>query len=151
MNNLYKEIDILFSRRWDDDLTEEQEDEYDDKAETLINDYGWDEVYRTFNIYLRDKCTSAEQVINAAHIFWDFGWYENPIQNPYEFISYFYYRIDFDTEKYDWSDILDSLTTTILPKNGVKEADLFEHPYYMTERDPKMIEAVRLLKQNSNS
>ena len=58
MNDLYKEIDILFSRRWDDDLTEEQEDEYDDKAETLINDYGWDEVYRTFNIYLRDKCSA---------------------------------------------------------------------------------------------
>ena len=151
MKDLYKEINILFSRRWDDDLSEAQEDEYDDKAKALISDYGWDDVYKAFNIYLRDKCSTANQVMNAANIFWDLGWYENPIQNPYEFMSYFYYRINFDTEKYDPSDILDSLATTILPKNGVKEADLFENPYYMPEKDPKMIEAVHLLKQHLSS
>lgn len=52
MNDLYKEIYTLFSRRWDEDLTEEQEDALDDKADELIEEYGWDAVYETFKSYL---------------------------------------------------------------------------------------------------
>lgn len=146
MNDLYKEIYTLFSRRWDEDLTEEQEDALDDKADELIEKYGWDAVYETFKSYLIRECSTPELSVNAAYIFWDFCWYNYPIHDPYEFMSYFYYRIDFNTKQYDASDILDSLTTTVLPKNGISAADLMKHPYYMPESDPEMIAAAERWK-----
>ena len=47
-----------------------------------------------------------------------------------------------ETDKFDGSDILDSIATTILPKNGVQAANLYLNPYYMPENDPEIKAAV---------
>ena len=52
-----------------------------------------------------------------------------------------------DTERYDEADILDSLATSILPKSGCKEVDLYNNPNYLPETDPMLLEAVEMYKQ----
>lgn len=81
--------------------------------------------------------------MNFAHLYWESWWWNYPIKEPYRFMGYFYYRIGMDVEEYDSDqDILDSLSCSILPRSGYKQADLYENPYYIPERDPLMIQAV---------
>ena len=141
-SKLTDKIDFLFNRPWDEDISEEIEDELDNEAAALLSEYGWNEVYPILFEYLKEKCESPEAVINFAHLFWGYRLYEHPIPKPHEFLGYFYYRINFDTSKYDPLDILDSLTTTILPKAGFKEADLYLNTQYMPENDSKIMAAV---------
>ena len=81
--------------------------------------------------------------MNFAHLYWESWWWNYPIKEPYRFMGYFYYGIGMDVEEYDSDqDILDSLSCSILIKSGYKQADLYEDPYYIPERDPLMIQAV---------
>lgn len=138
-NDLNATILFLFNRYWDEDLTEEEEDAFDEEAEAAINTYGWNAVFEAANSYLRNNCKDPESVINFAHHYWIYGWHNNDIPNPYDFLSYFYHVLDFKTAEYDEMDILNSLATTILPRAGYSNADMFINPDYMPESDETMI------------
>ena len=145
-NDINSTILFLFNRYWDDDLTEEQETELDNEAESAINTYGWNTVFAAANSYLRDNCKSPESVINFAHHYWIYGWYKKDIPNPYDFLSYFYHILDFKTTEYDDMDILNSLATTMLPQAGYSNANTYIHTDYMPEFDERMIAEARKFK-----
>ena len=63
-------------------------------------------------------------------------------------LGYFYYRIDFDTEKYDELGILDSLAIDLLPKAGYSYADRLINDEYIPELDPKIIAEVEAYKSS---
>lgn len=140
---LQSKIKHLFECDWDEDLTEEQEDSYDDEADAIINTYGWDIVFEAANSYLRNNCKDPENVINFAHLYWIYGWHNNDIPNPYNFLAYFYHILDFKTAEYDDMDILNSLATTILPRAGYSNADTYIYTDYMPESDERMIAEAR--------
>lgn len=142
MEKLKYAIEILFNRYWDEDLTEDEEDALDASAEAVVSEYGWEAVLLELQAYLIANADSPEKAVNTAHIFWDLRWSEKPIPNPYDFIGLFYYCVNMETDKFDGSDILDSIATTILPKNGVQAANLYLNPYYMPENDPEIKAAV---------
>lgn len=146
MNNLNKELYSLFNIRWDEERTDEEDDLLDEAANNLIEKYGWDAVFSELMTYLQTNCTSPENAVNAAHLIWGYGWYENHIPEPYKFLGFFYNAVDFETSKYDESDILDSLAITILPAQGYDSADLVKNPYYMPESDPQIIAAAKAWK-----
>ncbi len=141
-----KKIEYLFDRYWDEDLTDEEQEKLDQDSKDLVVGYSWKEVYSAATEYLHSKCKTPESVINFASNYWTYGWYDYPIPNPHSFLAYFYFRINYETEKYDTMDILDSLATTILPKAGYTEADLVLNPYYMPENDPKIQSEVNKFK-----
>lgn len=143
-------IHYLFDRYWDEDLSDEEIDQLEQDAEDLVSEYGWDKVYPATVEYLHTNCLTPEQVVNFASNFWTYGWHENPIPEPHKFLGYFYYRINYETSKYDPMDILDSLATTILPKAGFSEADLFLNAQYMPESDPKIRLAAEEYKKNES-
>ena len=147
-SKLTNKIDFLFDRPWDEDISEEMEERLGDEAKALLSEYGWNEVYPVIFAYLKEKCTTPEEAVNFAHLFWGYRLYEQPIANPHEFLGQFYYRIDQETSKYDPLDILDSLATTILPKAGFKEADLYLNTQYMPENDPKILAAIEEYKKS---
>ena len=89
-----------------------------------------------------ENCKTPETVINFAHLYWIYAWHKNPIPNPYEFLGYFYARIDMNTEKYDEMDILDSLALEILPRSGNPNVNLYDNPRYLPETDPLLLKAV---------
>ena len=145
--DLNNQIEYLFNRPWDEDLSYTQEEELLDAAKQLIDETGWPETYSAAISYLHEACVTPESAINFAHLFWGYGWYEKPIPDPHRFLAYFYYRINFDVEKHDSPGILDSLAITIMPKAGYKEADLMRNSQYIPENDPKIIAEVDLLKK----
>lgn len=136
-------LEEIFNRRWDEDLTEDEEILIENKAQALIDKYSWEKVFELSVAYLHSKCTTPEAAVNFACNFWSLGWQDNPIPNPHLFLGYFYHCLNFETSKYDEIDILDSLAITILPRQGSEEANLFKHPYYMPEQDPKIILAAK--------
>ena len=139
-------IEYLFSRYWDKDLSEKDQDKLEQDANDLVKEYGWNEVYSNAMNYLHTKCLTPESVVNFASNYRTYGWYENPIPDPHKFLAYFYYITDYETQKYDPMDILDSLATTILPKASFSEANLVLNTQYMPENDPKIKYEVDLLK-----
>ena len=139
-------IEYLFNRCWNEDTTEEEEAALEQAADDLVSEYGWNRVYTEAVDYLHQKCLTPESVVNFAHLYWFYMWQEKPVPDPYAFLAYFYYRIDWQDGKYDDSDILDSLAVTILPKAGFRDADLFINPRYMPENDPVLQKEVEKLK-----
>ena len=145
-NEFYKEIEFLYNRYWDEELSENDQYNFEDYAEKITKKYGWVKVYDAACNYLYTNCTNPESVINFAHLYWIYGWHEYPISKPYEFLGYFYFRIDMDTEKYDEINILDSLATSILPKSGYAKADLYNNPNYLPETDSMLLDTVEAYK-----
>lgn len=143
---LKEKIMYLFDRYWDEDLQDEEIDKLEQDAEDLVTEFGWPEVYKAVVDYLHSMCRTPESVVNFACNYWNYGWYENPIPDPHRFLGYLYYRVNYETTKYDPIDILDSLATTILPKAGYSEANLFLNTQYMPENDPKIKEEVDRFK-----
>lgn len=150
MNNkdIESKIAYLFNRKWDEELSEEEEEKIDDEADNLVKECNWKSIYNAVSSYMYNNCVTPESAINFASLYWGYGWQDYPIPDPHRFLGYLYYRINLDPDKYDRMDILDSLATTILPKAGFQEADLVLHTQYMPEQDPKIIEAVHSFKSS---
>ncbi len=100
--------------------------------------------------YLYNNVNTPEEAINAAHNFHSCRWVEQVVPNPYTFISFFYYKINLDETKYDDQGILDSLSITILPNAGVKQANLMENPNYSPLLDPTLLSTVDEWKSGKN-
>ena len=143
-NELSGKIDVLFNRYWDEELSEDDQYQLEANAVNLVKTHGWSDVYRAACDYLHTNCKTPEAVINFAHLYWIYEWHKNPIPNPYEFLGYFYARIDLNTDKYDEMDILDSLSLDILPRSGNRKAMLYDNPQYLPETDPLLLYAVKV-------
>ena len=141
-NKLLDETSYLFNRSYDEDLSSEEEEAIEERAEQMITEYGWENTFSAWEQYLKENCITPESVINFANLFWWYGGQDHPIPEPHKFLGYFYYRINMETSKYDEMDILDSLSTTILKNAGFREADLVLNTQYMPENDPKIIAEV---------
>lgn len=150
-NKLISETEFLFSKNlFEDNISEDDFLAMQKRAALLIDEFGWENVFSIWNRYLIENCHTIDEVINFANWFWAYGGQEHPIENPYDFLAYFYFILDFRTAEYDSSDILFSLTTTILPKSGFGYAETHNNPDYTPETDSKLIEAVEKLKQSQN-
>lgn len=149
-NKLYKKTEYIFQTDYEN-ASDEEFDSKEDLSRAMISKYGWAATFKSWYKYLTSECNDAKSVINFANLFWSYGGQDHPIPDPYEFLGYFYYRINFDTQKYDPGDILDSMTTTILPRNGFKKASLRFNPEYMPENDPQLISAVKNWQSKNNN
>ena len=147
VNEIDKQTYLLFNRTYGDDTSQE----YDlllDKVEQQITEFGWDKTFESWKNYLFTECKTPESAINFANLFWSYGGQDYPVIEPYKFLGYFYYRIDFDTEKYDELGILDSLAIDLLPKAGYSYADRLINDEYIPELDPKLIAEVEAYKSS---
>lgn len=146
-NEIYEISCYLFNRVYGSD--DDKEDELIlDMVDWQISEFGWEETFESWQRYLLTECRTPESAINFANLFWAYGGQDHPIKEPYEFLGYFYYRINFDTEKYDDMGILDSLAVYLLPKAGYSCADLVINPYYVPEHDPRIIAEVKAYKSS---
>jgi hypothetical protein len=147
VNEIDKQTYLLFNRTYGDDTSQE----YDlllDKVEQQITEFGWDKTFESWKNFLFTECKTPESAINFANLFWSYGGQDYPVIEPYKFLGYFYYRIDFDTEKYDELGILDSLAIDLLPKAGYSYADRLINDEYIPELDPKIIAEVEAYKSS---
>ena len=126
----------------------EQRKETREKVKQQISEFGWEKTFESWINYLFTECKTPESAINFANLFWSYGGQDHPVIEPYKFLGYFYYRIDFDTEKYDELGILDSLAIDLLPKAGYSYADRLINDEYIPELDPKIIAQVEAYKSS---
>ena len=145
-NEIDKQTFWLFNRQYDDNTTEEQDNKILALADRQISAFGWDETFKSWKKYLFTECKTPESAINFANLFWSYGGQDHPVSEPYEFLGYFYFRIDFDTEKHDAGGILDSLAIALLPRAGYSYADPNINCDYVPELDPRIIAAAKAWK-----
>lgn len=143
--DLEKIIKTLFEVSFNELDNEDEEEQLEILSEKAINDYGWDKFFEVANKYLRTNCKTPEAVVNFANLYFLYDLHNFPIKDPYSFLAYFYYIIDFERSKYD-ADILDTIVSGILPASGYKYGSLFDNTWYTPETDEKLIEAVNKLK-----
>ena len=136
MNNLdlIKTTEYIFSLDWDNDFSDEELDKLDETVETLISEYGWDNVYKEWCNYLHTKCDDDWSVINFARHYWDYA-HDRYIPDPVHFIAYLYYKVD-TSKNEDALDIFDSLATTLLENAGL--LDMMQDSLYTAERDSRI-------------
>lgn len=56
------------------------------------------------------------------------------------------YKLNCRMSDYENGDVIESLATNILQKAGYSEADLYLHPYYAVDQDPKILAEVEALR-----
>ena len=150
-NEIRDEIYRLFVMPMNNpDLTEEETDIMDEEAVELVDKIGWPTVFKYTNECLRKYCKTPEQVIQFAVLYWQHYDCQYKVDDPYDFLAYFYMIINFRTDIYDPSDTLDSLTVNLLPMAGYEKANLYYHPRYTVEADEEMHARVDKLKKELN-
>ena len=144
MNNLdlIKTTEYVFSLDWDNDFSDEELDKLDETVETLISEYGWDNVYKEWCNYLHTKCDDDWSVINFARHYWDYA-HDRYIPDPVHFIAYLYYKVD-TSKNEDALDIFDSLATTLLENAGL--LDMMQDSLYTAERDSRIQAEIAVIK-----
>ena len=150
-NEIRDEIYRLFIMPMNNpNLTEEETDIMDEEAVELVEKIGWPTVFKYTNECLRKYCKTPEQVMQFAVLYWQHDFYKYKVDDPYDFLAYFYMVINFEGYNYDGFDALDSIATTILPMAGYKYADLYHNPWYTCETDEEMYARVDKLKKELN-
>ncbi len=142
---IIKTTSYLFNCKFDDPTFDADNSyEHSDKAQKLIRDYGWNTIFPYWFDYLQQCCLTENDVLNFANLFFYYGGTEQPLRDPYPFISYLYYRVD--TQKYGGtaSDIFDSIAIPLLSNIG--EINLEKNPSYVPEKDPQIIKAIEAWK-----
>jgi hypothetical protein len=82
-------------------------------------------------------------------LFWNYTeCCEYPIKEPFKFLAYFYYRVNFDV-KPEYMTILDSISCNLLKLAKYEPADLYVHPYYVPELDPNIIAEAEVYKSQN--
>lgn len=117
------------------------------QAARLVSEYGWDAVRQAFFRYVRNECKTSDDIARAAFRYEGLNWNKKPIPDPYEFLGYLYYKAGFRKASPKAAHALDDLCITVLPASGYPEANIYYHPYYAAEADPKMIAAVERWRQ----
>ncbi len=147
-SELYREIIFLFNRPWDEELTDEKEEELQERYDNLVNDYGWNLVFESIDKYLRSECLDGDSACNFAHMYWGYNCYSpKKVDSPYAFLGYLYYRMNLDPYSYDAIDIMDGLVKDLLSTKKDKSYDPFWNTNYIPEKDPVIIAEVEKLRK----
>ena len=145
---LYDNIIYLFNRHWDDELSDEEEEQLQEKYDNLVNEYGWEVVFEAINRFMRTECLDGESACNFAHMYWGYNCYDpKSIVCPYSFLGYLFYRMNLEPWKYDAVDIMDGLVKDLLSTENDKSHNPFWNADYIPEKDPDIIAEVEKLRK----
>lgn len=139
----------LFGVSFDGDSFGQNKANLYEAAQRLIEEAGWDATYDAWFDYLVHNCTTPELVINFVHLIRYYDDFSHVIPDPYDFLGYFYYRLELNPAKYQAVDNMDEMSFEVLMKAGIKE-ELWLDDSYIPEKDPEMIKAVERWKEKLN-
>lgn len=154
--DLENKTNVLFGRDFlseldgSNEISAEKEKEYDLLAKELYENFEWEDIFKCWNNYLHEKCLSERDCMNFVHLFWTYEGYKHAIPNPYEFLSYFYWKIDVDRNWELIRDLLDGMAIEILHTAGVPNVYYDENPHYSPNEDPKMIKEIAKWKEKAH-
>ncbi len=150
-------ITYLFNHPWDgftgNDEEEEKEDEkFQCAFDSAIEKFGWSEVYKAIDNYMRTQCLDGDSVVNFAHLFWGYTCYNRYlVPEPYRFLGYLLYRMDLKPWEYDCIELLDGLTDNAFSGEEGYDHSPAMNPYYYLEKDPDILAEVERLRAEESS
>ena len=148
--DLEERIKWLYDLRFLDDVSEEEEDLWDKKVEEVVELYGWEETLKSFTTFLHTNTKTPEDAIAYATLFWRTSWHENYIPNPYDFFAFFWDKINFDIDRYDFCDILWCLMRENMSKYGYDKLNYWINPDYFPIEDKELVRAVFRFRHEKN-
>ncbi|MBR5667772.1 MAG: hypothetical protein IKW95_08805 [Lachnospiraceae bacterium] len=146
--NLSETTEYLFNCNFFDEAFDPDGNEtHQELAEEVLDNNLWQEVFTSWNNYLRSNCTTPETVINFCNLFVYYGGTENPIRNPYDFLGYIFAKVNLDKYWDVAGELLDGIAIAILRRSG--EISLTKNPCYQSWKDPKLIKAAEKYKTST--
>ena len=118
-------------------LSKEEKNKLDKKAEQVLSENDWKEVYNYFNLFLRSCCDSEDSVINYVYLFLRYVGLKFTIPSEfdsYDLIGFIYSKVDLERRWDDCGDLFDDFA------NEALKIDLVKDPYYQFWHDPKVLE-----------
>lgn len=140
-NEMTKTTEYLFHCDFlEDDYDPEGHEDHLRCAEDLLRKHPWSDIFLSWNEFLRNRCSTPEEVINYCNLFSYYGGTDQVIPDPYDFLGYIYYMVD--TEKYweEAGEFLDGFSISVLEKAG--EISAIKDPYYQSWKDPRIISVI---------
>ena len=129
-----------------DDTSDVLYDTLVEKAQSVINTYGWPAVFESWNAYMHDYCHTVKETLSFATWFEAYGGHTHKIPDPYSFLAYLYDKFDLCPVRYD-AQIMDDISYGLLEAAGIKSG-LWMDDDYTTETDPELIKAVEKLRED---
>jgi hypothetical protein len=130
------------------DTTDALYDTLVEKATNVINEYGWDAVFESWENFMYENCNSVEDALNFATWFEIYGGHNHKIAEPYKFLAYLYDIFDLNPVKYN-AQIMDDVSYGLLEAAGIKK-NLWSDDCYTTETDPELVNAVKELRKEQS-
>jgi len=133
----------LFNRRWDDDLSDEEEERFQNLYDSTVEKYGWEQVFDVIDQYMRDSCLTSQTIVNFVNLFWEYNC-ETPrkISDPYRFLGYLYYRVD-------CAEVYEGLVYNLLSGEDDFAHNPFSNYDYIPEEDPGLVAEIEKLKKEN--
>ncbi|ORX86956.1 hypothetical protein BCR32DRAFT_324677 [Anaeromyces robustus] len=150
-NQALKEvIDSLFNRRWDDELSDEEEEKFQNLYDSTVEKYGWEQMFSAIDQYMRGSCLTSDTTINFANLFWNYNCeISRKIPNPYRFLGYLYYRVNSEPWKYDCTETYEGLVYKLLSGKDNYTHNPFTNYDYIPEKDPFLIAEIEKLRKEN--
>ncbi len=141
MKSIEEYTDYLFNCSFtDDDFDPEDHEDHLKTSWELFENYAWEDIYPVWVKHLHSNCPSPKDVINFVNLYIYYEAADRPIDDPIEFISYLYYKVDMDKYWDEAGDLFEGLAINILSKQGL--VNMVEDPYYTPLKDERILNAV---------
>lgn len=146
--NITETTEYLFNCNFfDESFDPDGSETHQELAEEVMSNNLWQDVFTSWNKYLRNNCSTPEAVINFCNLFVYYGGTENPIRDPYDFLGYIFSKVDLDKYWDTAGELLDGLAVAILQRTG--DISLAKNPFYQSWKDPKLIKAAEKYKKQT--
>lgn len=132
------ETAFLFSIPYDSSLLDADPCEYEDRAEALLQQYPWRDIWPIWSAYLYKQCTTAEAVKNYIFLFSMYGASQLPISEPLKFFGYIFYRLGQGRLDAHTLTLMDGMAVSVLSAAGYSYV---LSPSYASENDAKILAA----------
>ncbi len=133
-----QETAFLFSIPYDSELLDADPCEYEERADVLLQQYSWQDVWPIWSAYLYQECTTAEAVKNYIFLFSMYGASQLPISEPLKFFGYIFFRLPPSALDAHTLTLLDGMAVSVLSGAGYSHV---LSPSYASEEDASILAA----------
>lgn len=145
--SLTETTDYLFNINYWSDEYDTTEEKRLNIIEELEKEYPWNDIFNSWNNYLRTKCQTADDVVNFMNLFFAYNGQKEIIPEPIDFAAYIYYRLGDKIKEDEAQTMADSIIIPILMHSGlISKYDTC----YAPESDPRIAAAVKELQSSNN-
>jgi hypothetical protein len=130
----------------DDSFDPEDHEDHLKASWELFENYPWEDIYPVWMRRLHENCLTPTDVINFVNLYIYYDAANKKIPDPFDLISYLYYRVDMDNYWDEAGELFEGLAINILSKHGL--LNMMADPYYDPTKDERILSRIEALKNN---